>query len=326
VNPVRNSSRKDSKPDAASNPAGMISGPNPAVSGTTKQRSIISNEVKKLIMTGDDFGFSLPVNEAIEEAHRQGTLTTASLMVGAKSAEDAVKRANRLPTLKVGLHLVLVDGSPILPPEAVPDLVNRQGEFSSHLLRTGINFFFRRQVRRQLESEIRAQFDAFRKTGLSLDHVNAHHHMHLHPTISCLALKVGRDYGMKAMRLPYEPLLPSWRASRNGLLRRTSTCLILSPWVSLLKRKLRHAGVHSNDFVFGMNDSGHMNSGLVLRILRQLPLGVTEIYFHPVAPEAGWHGKGNRLQGDFVVLKSLEVREALLASGVQLITFSDLGR
>lgn len=75
-----------------------------------------------------------------------------------------------------------------------------------------------------------------------------------------------------------------------------------------------------------MNDSGDMNLGLVLRILRNLPPGVTEIYFHPVAPEAGWHGKGNRLQGDLVALKNLEVREALLASGVQLITFRDLGR
>jgi hopanoid biosynthesis associated protein HpnK len=280
--------------------------------------------VKKLILTGDDFGLSLAVNEAIEEVHRQGTLTTASLMVGAKSAEDAADRAKRLPTLKVGLHLVLVDGLPILPPEVIPDLVNRGGEFSSHLVRSGISFFFRQQVRDQLEAEIRAQFEAFRKTGLSLDHVNAHHHMHLHPTISSLTLKVGRDYGMKAMRLPFEPFLPSWRASRNGFLRRTNTGLTLSPWISLLKRRLRGAGVYSNDFIFGMNDSGDMNSGLVLRILRNLPPGVTEIYFHPVAPEAGGYGEGNWLQGDFIALKNLEVREALLASDIPLIAFSDL--
>jgi len=275
-------------------------------------------------MTGDDFGLSLPVNEAIEEAHRQGTLTATSLMVGAKSAGDAVERAKRLPTLKVGLHLVLVDGSLILPPEVVPDLVSRQGEFSSHFVRAGINFFFRRHVRRQLEAEIRAQFEAFRKTGLSLDHVNAHHHMHLHPTISGLALKVGRDYGMKAMRLPCEPLLPSWRASRNGLLRRTSTCLALSPWVSLLKRRFRHAGVYSNDFVFGMNDSGDMNLDLVLRILRNLPPGVTEIYFHPATPKINHKGKDSCGHRDYEALTSPELRQALLASSIPLIAFSDL--
>ncbi len=148
--------------------------------------------MKKLIVTGDDFGLSLPVNEAIEEAHRRGILNTASLMVGAEATADAVDRASRLPSLHVGLHLVLVEGSPVLPPQAVPDLVNRQGKFSSHLVRAGINFFLWPEVRRQLEAEIRAQFQAFQKTGLPLDHVNGHHHMHLHPTVLGLLLKVGR--------------------------------------------------------------------------------------------------------------------------------------
>ena len=87
-----------------------------------------------------------------------------------------------------------------------------------------------------------------------------------------------------------------------------------------------HAGVDSNDFVFGMNDSGDMSSDLVLRILRNLPLGVTEIYFHPVAPEAGGRGKDNRPRGDLIALKSPELREALLTSGIPRIAFSDLPR
>ena len=269
--------------------------------------------MKRLIISGDDFGLSPSVNEAIEEAHRQGTLTTASLMVGAKSAEDAVARARRLPMLKVGLHLVLVDGSPISPPQVIPHLVNRQGELSSHLFGTGINFFFGPRVRHELEAEIRAQFEAFRKTGLSLDHVNTHHHMHLHPTVASLILKIGRNYGMRAMRLPYEPSFASWRASRNGLLRRTGTWLLLSPWVSLLKKRLRRAGVHSNDFVFGMNDSGHMNLNLVLRFLGQLPPGVTEIYFHP-----GMDTK------ELEALTHRSMRQALVSSQTQTISFSDL--
>jgi hopanoid biosynthesis associated protein HpnK len=280
--------------------------------------------VKKLIITGDDFGLSLPVNEAIEEAHRQGILTTASLMVGAEATADAVERAKRLPSLRVGLHLVVVDGLPVLPPQAVPDLVTGKGELSSHLIRAGIKFFLLPRVRHQLEAEIRAQFEAFQKTGILLDHVNTHHHMHLHPTVLGLILKVGREYGMRAMRLPYEPLLHSWRASRNGLLWRTGTWLLLSPWVSLLKRRLRRAGVHSNDFVFGMNDSGHMNLDLVLCLLRQLPPRVTEIYFHPVIPEIDLRGKNSCDQGEYKALTSPELSQGLLASGIRLIAFSDL--
>jgi hopanoid biosynthesis associated protein HpnK len=269
--------------------------------------------VKRLIITGDDFGLSRTVNEAIEEAHRRGFLTAASLMVGGKAATDAVDRARRFPSLKIGLHLVLVDGSSILPSQMIPDLVNPEGEFSSHLVRAGFNFFFRRRVKHQLEAEIRAQFDAFRKTGLPLDHVNAHHHMILHPTVSGLVLKVGRDYGMRAMRLPYEPPFPSWRASRDGLLRRTGSSLLLSPWVSLLKERLKRAGVRSNDFVFGMNDSGHIPLNLMLRFLKFLPEGIAEIYFHPGS---------NKSELEALVHPAL--REALLASQIRMISFSDL--
>ncbi len=269
--------------------------------------------MKRLIITGDDFGLSRSVNEAIEEAHRRGFLTAASLMVGGKAATDAVDRARRFPSLKIGLHLVLVDGSSILPSQMIPDLVNPEGEFSSHLVRTGFNFFFRRRVKHQLEAEIRAQFDAFRKTDLPLDHVNAHHHMHLHPTVSGLVLKVGREYGMRAMRLPYELPLPSWQASRDGLLRRAGICLLLLPWVSLLRRSFKRAGVHSNDFVFGMNDSGHLHLELMLRFLKFLPPGVVEIYCHP-----GDNAK------ELEALIHPALREALQASQIQTIGFNDL--
>ena len=127
---------------------------------------------------------------------------------GASGTGDAVDRAGRLPSLRVGLHLVLVNGTPISRPQAVPDLVDQRGRFSPHLFRAGINFFFSSGVRQQLEREIRAQFQAFWGTGLPLDHVNCHNHMHLHPTIGGLILKVGREYGLRAVRYPYEPVLP----------------------------------------------------------------------------------------------------------------------
>jgi len=269
--------------------------------------------VKKLIVTGDDFGFSLPVNEAIEEAHRHGILNCASLMVGAKAVKDAVDRARRLSSLRVGLHLVLVDGSPVLPPPMVPDLVTKKGEFSSQLVRAGINFFFRKQARRQLEDEIRAQFQAFLETGLSLDHVNSHHHMHLHPTILALILRVGRDYGMEAIRFPYEPPFLSWRASRTHLAQRILLWLFLRPWLTLFKKRLERAQVRSNDFLFGLNDSGSMDLDLALRFLKHSPSGVTEIYFHP-------GDDPNELEA----LINPATRQALLSSQIQVIHFSDL--
>lgn len=283
--------------------------------------------MRRLIVTGDDFGLAVPVNEAIEEAHRRGILTAASLMVGAPAAADAVARARRLPSLKVGLHLVLVEGRPVLPPQMVPDLVDSTGEFPADLVRAGFRFFFRAAVRRQLEAEIHAQLEAFHETGLPLDHVNAHNHMHLHPTVLGLILKEGARYGLKAVRLPYEPLTLSWRAARQSRLPRLAWWLFLSPWLLLLKRRLKRANVRANDFVLGLHDSGRMDRERVVRLLGLLPDGTTEMYFHPATrrcPEIDRTMPDYHHEEEFEALTSRAVRDALRASGAQRLSFSEL--
>ncbi len=284
--------------------------------------------MKRLIVTGDDFGLAKPVNEAIEEAHCAGILTSASLMVGASAADDAIERARRLPSLRVGLHLVLVEGRPVLPPEKVPDLVDKNGEFSTRLIQTGIRYFFLSVVRRQLEAEIRAQFEAFRKTELPLDHVNAHNHLHLHPTVLDLTLRIGEEYGLSAVRLPFEPALCSWRASRSSLLSRLVTGFFLSPWTARTKRRLARAHVNFNDYVFGMFDSGAMTVERTLRILECLPEGLSEIYFHPACrrcPEIDRTMPGYKYEEELVALTSPAVRLTLERLGVRRTAFSDIG-
>lgn len=224
-----------------------------------------------LIITADDFGLHLAVNEAVERAHREGVLTAASLMVGAPAAADAVNRARRLPHLRVGLHVVLTDGSPVLPPGRISALVDRAGRFRPGMAWEGVRFFFIPAVRRQLEAEIRAQFEAFAATGLPMDHVNAHKHFHLHPTVLALILRIGRDYGIRAVRVPAE-------AGGSALLR---------PWLWLLKRRLDAAGLTHNDSVVGIKHSGSMDETVLLEALRSPAPGVTEIYLHPAAISGG---------------------------------------
>ncbi|MCG1056056.1 hopanoid biosynthesis-associated protein HpnK, partial [Mycetohabitans sp. B5] len=156
------------------------------------------SSARALIVTADDFGLHPRVNEAVERAHREGILNAASLMVAAPAARDALERARRMPSLRVGLHLVLVDGNAMLPRERIASLVDAHGRFGDAMARDGVRFFFLPHVRRQLAREIRAQFDAFAATGLTLDHVNTHKHFHLHPTVLSLIVEIGRDYGMHA--------------------------------------------------------------------------------------------------------------------------------
>lgn len=270
---------------------------------------------------------AVAVNEAVERAHREGILSTASLMVGAPAAEDAVERARRLPSLRVGLHLVLVCGRPVLPPERIPDLVGRNGVFSDRLIAAGIRFFAFSKVRRQLAAEIRAQFELFRTTGLPLDHVNAHNHMQLHPTVMGLILGIGRDFGLRAVRLPHEPFGPSWRAARTGIGRRLANDLLLRPLVGAHRRRLARAGIAVNDNVFGMNDSGKMDRERVLSFLANLPDGVTELYCHPAT--GPWPGmepaaRHYRVADEFAALTDRTVVRALSRHGVKPVTFTEL--
>jgi chitin disaccharide deacetylase len=270
---------------------------------------------------------ALPVNEAIEEAHLKGILTTASLMVGAKFSRDAAERARNLPALKVGLHLTLVEGTSVLAPREIPNLVDAAGSFPTHLTKAGFRFFFYPGIRKQLEAEIRAQFDAFGKTGLELDHVNAHNHMHLHPTVLRLILKVGRDYGLKAIRLPNEPPLRSWRAAGTSPGSRFLSWAFLSPWLSLMKGMMRRAHVRHNDFLFGMNDSGAMTLDLALRIVRNLPRGVTELCFHPASrrcAEIDSTMPRYMHEGELQALTSEALTRTLRDEGIRMIAFSDL--
>jgi chitin disaccharide deacetylase len=236
---------------------------------------------KFLIVTADDFGIHPAVNEAVSEASTSGILTAASLMVGAPAAEDAVRRARELPQLRVGLHLVLADGFSVLPREQIPDLVDSQGRFGDGMWLDGVRYFALPSLRKQLAAEIRAQFVAFARTGLVLDHVNAHKHFHLHPTLLKMIVRIGREFGMNAIRVPHEPL---W-FSGGGAGAMASTAF-LTPWVALMKAQLRAAGISYNDRVFGIASTGRVNEAVLLDILARLPEGVTEIYLHPAAHSA----------------------------------------
>ena len=265
--------------------------------------------MKALAVTADDFGLHEAVNEAIEQAHTGGVLTCASLMVGADAAEDAVRRARTLPQLGVGLHVVLADGRAVLPPRRIPALVDDSGRFSERMALTGVRFFALPRVRRQLEAEIRAQFAAFASSGLPLDHVNAHKHFHLHPTVLSMLLAIGAEYGGPPVRWPREP---RWAAAPGGAVANA----LLSPWLALMRWRLRTAAVACNDQVFGLAGTGAMDESRLLKILRRLPEGLTEIYLHPATRNGLTPAMQTyRHRDELDALLSPNVREAIRASG-----------
>jgi chitin disaccharide deacetylase len=261
--------------------------------------------MKQLVVTADDFGLAPEVNEAVETAHQHGILTAASLMVAGAAAQDAIARARRLLRLRVGLHIVLVEGLPVLPPERVPDLVDAAGHFRTDMARLGLAIATRRSVRLQVSAEIEAQFEAFRASGLPLDHVNAHKHFHLHPMIATEIISIGVRYGMRGLRVPREP--PSVLSIIEPQTARVPAW-VTAPWAALLARRARQAGLQTPDAVFGLAWSGAMTRARLLGLLQHLPEGRSEIYLHPATnDDFTGHANGYRYAEELAALTAPDV-------------------
>lgn len=276
--------------------------------------------MKNLIVTADDFGAAPQVNDAVMAAHAEGILTAASLMVSAPAAADAVARARATPTLKVGLHLVLVEGRPTLPVAQVPDLVDRNGFFRTGMARAGAAMFFLPHVRRQLAAEIEAQFAAFAATGLKLDHVNAHKHFHLHPTIAALVEKMAMAHGVMGARVPLEPQDVLARIEPR---RWSPVVALTTPFARRLARRFGRAGLTAPDQVFGLAWSGAMTAPRLAGLLENLPDGLSEIYLHPATES--WPGAvpGYCYRDEFAALLDPRMPALIAAGDIHLGGFCD---
>lgn len=275
---------------------------------------------RRAIISADDFGFSVAVNEGIERAHREGLLSTASLMVAGDAAADALRRARRMPDLRVGLHLVAIEGPAVLPPGEIAALLDAEGRIPSDQLGLGLRYAFSRRTRAALAREIAAQFRAFHTAGLPLDHANAHKHMHMHPFVAARLVAEGRAHGLRSLRIPAEPAsvmaalgVPQGAGARALLL-----------WTRQLRRQARRAGLATNDHAFGIAWSGHMTEDRLLRLIPRLPPGLSEIYFHPAA---GRDALLDRFmptyehEGELAALTSPAVAEAFARAAVPRVTW-----
>jgi ceramide glucosyltransferase len=275
-----------------------------------------------LVVTADDFGRTLPVNEAVERAYHQGILRVADLMVGGEAVADAIRRARKMPDLRIGLHLVLTRWRPVLPAAQIPALTGTNGCFPKNLVAAGFRYYFRPGVRRQLTREIRAQFQAFAATGLTLDHLSVHNHLQLHPTILRLALTIGREFGLPAVRVPWEP--PVDGTFRVGRL--VASCL-LYPLAVLSRRRIRRAGMLHNDRLFGLFGVGKMDAPRLRDLLGHLPPGLNELHLHPATEsiDAGADESmpGWRPEAELAALIDPAVRFTLQAAGVRCGGYGD---
>lgn len=274
-----------------------------------------SEPARRLIVNADDFGRSASINEAVERAHREGILTTASLMVNGSAVREAVAIARANPGLGVGLHLTLLCGSSALSPKEIPGLVDARGNFSDDPVKTGMRYFFLPSLKAQIEAEIRAQFKKFEATGLELDHVNGHLHMHLHPVVFKILMTLVDRFRIRRMRLTRDNLRINARLASGQWPYRLSHAAIyrlLGNWArpALVQRKISHTRV-----VFGLLQNARVDEPFTTGLIKCLPPGDSELYSHPSL---------DQFRNEFDALISPGVKDLVARSGINLIRYQDL--
>jgi hopanoid biosynthesis associated protein HpnK len=278
----------------------------------------------QVILNADDFGRSHSINAAVIRAHREGVLTSATLMVGGDSFDEAVALAHETPSLAVGLHVVVRGGRAVLPPERIPHLVSAGGFFPEGGVVTGFRYAADRAVRTELAAEMEAQFERFASTGLQLSHVDCHHHMHIHPTVFDLLVPLAERFGARGIRLPRDELWPALRFDRRD----AGTKLLWAAIFSLLCRRcisrLRGRRLAFTDRVYGLMQTGRMSEAYVVETLASLDASTAELFFHP-ALERGQERLGPNPE-DLAALLSPLVRRVIEERGIQLATYPTLAR
>ena len=231
------------------------------------------------MITADDFGMSSEVNEAVERAHGEGVLSAASLMVSGTGAREAVEIDRRLPALRVGLHLVLIEGRPTLRPQQIPDLVQPNGHLRSDMVRLAFDLAGKPHIRRQLKREIAAQ-----------------------------VIEVGRQFGMRALRVPREP------------------GHAMAPGCAVLLAQTRRAGLVTPDAVLGLRWSGQMTRERLLAAVEHAPAGMVEIYAHPATADSfPGSARGYRYRDELAALVDPEVIAAVKRSRRRTGGYADAG-
>jgi hopanoid biosynthesis associated protein HpnK len=226
-----------------------------------------------------------------------------------------VELAKQNPGLGVGLHLTLIMGHSALPSGEIPGLVNERQEFTNDPTKAGFQYFFRRELRGQLRKEIHAQFARFRATGLPLDHVNGHLHLHLHPAVFSILIEDANALGIDRMRLTRDPFWADIHRARGRRLYRALHAVIFFVLSGRAHGQFRKKKIRHTRRVFGLLQNDRVDEAYIMTLLPELPVGDSELYSHPSL---------DKFKHEFDALISPRVREEVKNLGIDLIRYQDL--
>ncbi len=278
----------------------------------------------RLIVNADDFGQTNGVNAGIVEAHRNGILTSATLMANGAAFEDAVRLAGSCPELGVGVHLNLVEGEPVSRPSDVPSLLDRRGNLLSKFALVRRHLAGRLNAE-QLRREVEAQIDRVLRADIVPTHVDSHKHVHAYPPFFSVVTQVARARGVGAVRLPLERL--GWKELASCPSDAVRTFLINGA-SSVSRRLLRRTPLYTTDAFAGTLRTGKVTVPWLVGWIASLSHGTAELMVHPGNCDEELTGTGTRLteqrETELRTLTDPQVAEAVRAAGVDLIHYGQV--
>lgn len=279
--------------------------------------------MSRLIINADDFGLTRGVNRAIVELHRAGVLTSTTLMAKAGATAEALEEAIGTNSLGVGCHVVLVDGAPALPADAIPSLIDKEtGEFRKTLSAFLPRLLTGRIRAEEIEAEAAAQIALLQKRGLRLTHIDTHKHTHMFPAVLQPVLRAARAAGIRCVRNPFEP---AWavRATGGSSLARVAEVSLLRKLHAACGRIVAEEGFTTTDGTIAVVGTGVLDADLVRSLLRQLPEGTWELVTHPGYNDADLDKVRTRLRTSRAIeMNALGAVKEF--GGIELISYADL--
>jgi hopanoid biosynthesis associated protein HpnK len=287
--------------------------------------------VKNLIVNADDLGWTAGVNRGIAEAHRNGIVTSASLLANGAAFAGGVEVARQNPRLSVGVHLNLSDGAPVAGREAVPSLLNEAGEFAGGPEGLLLKIAMRGLTEGEVEKEWEAQIRKVRDAGVAVTHLDGHKHVHMLPGLFEIALRLAKQRGIGAIRVSHEASGLRTALSAGADLRPSVVLKqgVQARGLKLLARdareKVERAGISTADYFCGIAQTGELTKEGVARMLRNLPEGTTELMCHPGYADEALRSTSTRLQGsrekEVAILTDPEIRNLVASQGIRLIDY-----
>jgi chitin disaccharide deacetylase len=287
--------------------------------------------MKSLILNADDFGMTRGVNHGIIRAHREGILTSTTLMANGPAFDEAVQLSAANPKLGVGCHLVLVGGKCIARREDVPSLADANGNLPESLPKFVARLSSGMIPAREIELELRAQIEKIRAAGITPTHLDTHKHTHAHPRVMEALGKVAKEFGINRVRKPVENLHDSWQtmqADERGITMQivaAGAVRAVAPRFLAIARKY---GLLFPDHFLGLAVTGQVSAAALRRMVDTLADGSTEIMLHPGICDADLVQSGTRLreqrETELDALLNPVVRSALDERGVRLISYREL--